>query len=78
MYHRHNVNRSLDPECRLCNEADEESSHIIMQCPAIAGKHLGCFSEYYLDEDWAWEPTQLLDFMLNPEIAALEVDPERD
>jgi ribonuclease HI/retron-type reverse transcriptase len=75
-YHRHNVHHWVDPECRLCQQADEESNHVIRECTAIVALRRQYFGEDYLDAGWAWEPAQLLDFLQDPEIAILEADPE--
>jgi ribonuclease HI len=75
-YHRHNVHNWIDPECRLCQQADEESNHVIRDCPAIVALRLKYFGESYLEKDWAWEPAHLLAFLQDPEIAILEADPE--
>jgi ribonuclease HI/retron-type reverse transcriptase len=72
-YHRHKVNNAIDPLCRLCSLAPESSSHIIKDCTAIAGLRHSYFGEYNLDD--AWEPSILLDFLKDPEISILEVDP---
>jgi hypothetical protein len=75
-YHRHNVHHWVNPECRLCQQADEESNHVIREYTAILALRRQYFGEDYLDAGWAWEPAQLLDFLQYPEIAILEADPE--
>jgi hypothetical protein len=75
-YHRHNVHKWVDPECCLCQQADEESNHVIRECTAIVALRQQYFGEDYLDAGWAWEPAQLLDFLQDLEIAILETDPE--
>ena len=75
-YHRSVINPQIDPSCRLCNSADEESCHIIRDCPALAGLRLQYFGEYYLGDEW--EPSHLLDFLKDPEITILEVDTSDD
>lgn len=75
-YHRSKINDSIDPMCRLCEFAIEESSHIIKDCSAIAGLRFSYFAEYYLGD--AWEPSLLLNFLNDPEIAILEVDPSTE
>ena len=72
MYMRSVINPRLDPSCRLCNTADEESNHIIRDCPALAGIRFAYFSEYYLED--LWEPGMLLEFLKDPDIAMLEDD----
>jgi hypothetical protein len=75
-YHRSNIDDSIDPMCRLCKFAIEESSHIIKDCSAIAGLRFSYFAEYYLGD--AWEPSLLLNFLNDPEIAILEVYPSTE
>jgi hypothetical protein len=48
-YHRHNVHHSVDPECRLCQQAYEESNHIIRECTANVALRRQYFGEDYLD-----------------------------
>jgi hypothetical protein len=71
-YHRNRINRSLDKLCRLCQGAKEESSHIIKDCPAIAGLRQQYMATYYLDD--VWEPALVLDFFKDPKISVLEED----
>jgi hypothetical protein len=71
-YHRNRVNRHLHPECSFCMAAHETSSHIIKECPAIAGLRRSYMAVYYLDD--IWEPAILLDFLKDPKIAVLEED----
>jgi hypothetical protein len=59
-YHRNRVNHHLDPECGLCMAAHETSSHIIKECPAIAGLRRSYMAVYYLDD--VWEPSCWISF----------------
>ena len=71
-YHRSKVNPAVDPQCRLCQEAKEESAHIILDCPAFQEERLQCF--------WEYQPTsitalwQLLLFLSDQKISCLEQD----
>jgi hypothetical protein len=75
-YHRHNVHNWIDPECPLCQQADEESDHVIRDCTAIVALRRMYLGESYLKKDWAWEQAHLLAFLQDPEITILEADPE--
>ena len=75
-YHRSKVNPSIDPMCRSCLEAKEESSHIILECPAFQEDRFQTFWEY---EPKSIEVTwQLLLFLTNPKISCLEQDSDSD
>jgi hypothetical protein len=62
----------LDKLCCLCQGAKEESSHIIKDCPVIAGLRQQYMATYYLDD--VWEPALVLDFLKDSEISVLEED----
>jgi hypothetical protein len=67
-YHRHMIAPWIDPECRLCQQADEENRrHILKDFTAIAGLRLAYCGEYYLGD--AWEPSLLLDMLHDPIIS---------
>ena len=71
-YHRSKVDPALDPVCRCCHDATEESAHIILECPALKEERLQYF--------WEYQPTtiaaiwQLLGFLTDPKISCLEQD----
>ena len=71
-YHRSKVDPAVDPQCRLCQEANEESAHIILECPAFQEERFQCF--------WEYQPTsitviwQLLLFLSHPKISCMEED----
>ena len=75
-YHRSKVNPAIDPKCRHCQEAREESAHIILDCPAFKEERLQCF--------WEYQPTsitvvwQLLQFLSQPNVSSLEQDSSSD
>ena len=75
-YHQSKVNPATDPICRSCLEAREESSHVILECPAFQEERAQTFFDY---EPKSIEVTwQLLLFLTNPRISCLEQDSDDD
>ena len=71
-YHRSKVNPAVDPQCRGCKEASEESAHIILECPAFQEERFHSFWEYQPSKITAiW---QLLLFLTDPNVSCLEQD----
>lgn len=62
---------SVDPDCRLCMEADETSLHIIADCPALAGERHRTFGEFFLEAPLYWSPYQISAFLREHSIRSL-------
>jgi hypothetical protein len=50
----------------------------VRECPAVAGLQNSYMGSWYLDENDNWKPSLVLDFLRDPEISILEVDPDQE
>ena len=49
--------------CRFCQEEEEESFHLIGECPALTAYRLKVFGKYLLDNPPEWKIWQVLGFL---------------
>ena len=71
-YHRSKIDPRVNPMCRLCGSLQEESAHIILDCPHFQEARFQIFYEYVpvaIPTIW-----QLCLFLNHPDISALEQD----
>ena len=66
--HESIVDKDLSPTCRLCEEEEESSYHIIGECPRLLHKRWEAFGEPFLDLDPVWKPRSFLKFLLTAKI----------
>ena len=59
-YHRHLICKDIDPLCRLCGEENEDSFHLIGECPVLFEKRAQIFHKYLLDKKPEWKVRQLV------------------
>ena len=59
-YHRHVMCKDQDPLCRLCGEENEDSFHLIGECPVLFEKRAQIFHKYLLDSPPEWKVKQLV------------------
>ena len=59
-YHRHVMCKDQDPLCRLCGEENEDSFHLIGECPVLFEKRAQIFHKYLLDFPPEWKVKQLV------------------
>ena len=81
-YHRHVISKDLDPLCRLCGEENEDSFHLIGECPVLFEKRAQIFHKYLLDEKPEWKVKQLVSMIKGSCISGMldgsEQDPETE
>jgi hypothetical protein len=71
-YHQSLIQRGLiDPVCRLCCTAREESHHLIGSCAALAIEQLKCLWQMEISQD-TWFISGLLQFLQTPKMENLE------
>ena len=77
---RHNalVNSEGENQCRLCLEAEETPSHIILECPSLTHLRASTFKSYLADIRHNWKAKSLAHFLSAPSIADLETDLSRE
>jgi ribonuclease HI len=64
---------TLDNLCRLCELAEETSSHLAAECPALWRLRWQYLGYYVLDcNHLEWDPKQLCNFMRHPFVYSLE------
>ena len=66
--HESIVDKDVSPTCRLCEEEEESSYHIIGECPRLLHKRWEAFGEPFLDLDPVWKPRSFLKFLLTAKI----------
>jgi hypothetical protein len=71
-YHQSLIQRGIiDPVCRLCGTAREESHHLIRSCAALAIERLQCLWQIEITQV-TWFISGLLQFLQTPKMANLE------
>ena len=48
-YHLHKIGKAENNTCRLCQEDEETSEHILCDCPAVASSRLNHFEKAYFE-----------------------------
>jgi hypothetical protein len=71
-YHRSKINPSINPTCRKCVEAKEESHHIIRTCPTLIWQRMLTLCQAKVE--YIWNVPGLLSFLLDINMAKLEED----
>jgi hypothetical protein len=65
-YHQSNIQPGIiDPTCRLCGAAKEESQHLIQNCLGLADIRLTHLWQLELEDD-TWYLTGLMNFLQSP------------
>ena len=79
-YHRHKICKDFDPLCRLCGEENEDSFHLIGECPVLFEKRAQIFHKYLLDKNPEWKVKQLVSMIKESCISGMldgsDQDPE--
>ena len=79
-YHKHVINKDIDPLCRLCREENEDSFHLIGECPVLFEKRAQIFHKYLLDKNPEWKVKQLVSMIKESCISGMldgsDQDPE--
>ena len=71
-YHRSVIDPTIDPTCRECGAANEESAHLVFDCCPLLNLRVACFDHHLLDDSWTIQ--QLLIFLSDDRIRNLELD----
>jgi ribonuclease HI len=74
-YFQYKVDNTVNPYCRLCDEAYETFHHFITTCPVLRSWRLNIFGDdHYNDKEWT--PLQLYDFSQHETIDAWLSNPD--
>jgi hypothetical protein len=66
------------PMCRQCQEEEETSSHLALQCPALGHDRHRIFGEYLLEPPFTWIPDQLTQMIKKATLLSPEIFPDND
>ena len=66
LYHRHNIENSIDPTCRYCEQENEKISHFLLYCPTFDGERQDIFGDPVIAGTMDWKIKELLDFSFLP------------
>jgi hypothetical protein len=64
-----------NPNCRLCHQEPETSSHLIIDCPVLATKHWQIFGEHILHTIPLWTVPQLQEMITYAKSCCPEILP---
>ena len=62
LYHQHNIENSIDPTCRYCEDNIESFSHFLLECPAFDADRQDIFQGRNLVATMDWKIEELLRF----------------
>ena len=62
LYHRHNIDNSIDPTCRYCEQEIESFSHFLLYCPTFDAERHDIFGDRIIAGTMDWKINELLDF----------------
>ena len=68
LYHQHNIENSIDPTCRYCENDIESFSHFLLDCPSFDADRQEIFQGRNLVATMDWRIKELLDFSYLPRI----------
>ena len=68
LYHQHNIENSVDPTCRYCENDIESFSHFLLDCPSFDADRQNIFQGRNLVATMDWKINELLDFSYLPRI----------
>jgi ribonuclease HI len=76
-YHQNISNKTQNTvnECRFCQMEVEDSEHIIAKCETLWQIRSNAFYKPFLDTPIPWTMSQLINFINNPKIKALDSPP---
>ena len=75
-YHRSLANPTVDRTCRLCNQATEDSWHLLSECEALAFKSYSVFLSNHITK--LPHPKLVLQYIRQTRIVELMEPPEED
>ena len=68
LYHQHNIENSIDPTCRFCENATENFIHFLFDCPSFDAERHDIFQGRDIWSNMAWKIDELLKFSFIPRI----------
>ena len=68
LYHRHNIENSIDPTCRYCESDFESFSHFLLECSSFDRDRQEIFQQRDLFGTIDWKIEELLKFSFLPRI----------
>lgn len=66
-----------EAECRLCEEEEETSFHVVAECPALARTRMSIFGKPILEEPLQWKRSQVTSLLREAHVGIL-LDPQGD
>ena len=71
MRHRHIKDKTINPTCRMCKEAEESSLHVIAKCPKLWRTRWNIFHQHQLTDTPNWTLCQVTRFLRESPIGGL-------